>query len=286
MKSDSRRGTLLDLELLRTFDTVLHFGSFTVAAEQLHKTQSTVSTHIRRLEELTGSQLLERNNQGIVLTGAGEAILGYARRLLALNEEAIASVGAAELSGRVRVGIPADYTTTFLAEALPAFGHQFPHVELAVQCDLSHKLQESLARGELDLIIGTFDERSGGGEIVRVEPLVWAGALGGNAWTREPLPLAVFPRGCRFREIALERLAPIDRESRIAYTSPGMAGIEVAVLADFAIAPVTRSSLRNGMRALGEDEGLPGLPAIEVTLQSSTKLSDPARQFAQFILTD
>lgn len=274
---------LLELDLLRTFESVVHLGGFTAAAERLHRTQSTVSAQIRRLEELTGNRLMDRNNQGVTLTPAGETLLTHARRLLALNDEAMGSIGAHDEGGRVRLGVPADYTSTFLSSVLPVFGRAFPNVELVVNCDLSENLRAELVAGRLDLIIGTFDRNAPAGEVIRAEPLVWAGAKDGHTWAKDPLPLAVFPPGCQFREIALERLSAVGKRFRVAYTSPGMAAIEVAVSTDFAVAPVTRGSLRGDMRELGEEQGLPQLPIVEITLHTGTGLPSPAERLAECI---
>lgn len=281
--NDLPHGQLLELELLRTFETVVHLGGFTAAAERLHKTQSTVSAQIRRLETLTATRLLERNNQGIQLTSPGEALLGHARRLLSLNAEAMAAVGAHEMSGRVRLGMPADYTATFLSGVLPAFGRAFPRVEVEVHCDLSERLRSQLHKGDLDLVIGTFGINVPGGEVIRAEPLIWAGATGGRAWSLDPVPLAVFPPTCQFREIALRKIVSAGRRARVAYTSPSMAGIEVAIASDFAIAPVTRANLRGTMQELGETENLPALPVIDVSLHAGAGLGEPAERLAQFI---
>lgn len=281
--TDLPHGRLLDLELLRTFETVVQLNSFTAAATRLHCTQSTISAQVRRLEEITGCPLMTRNNKGIALTPVGETLLGEARRLLRLNNEAMAALGAHELRGKVRLGVPADYTTAFLSRVLPAFGHAYPNVELEVHCDMSHSQLIELEAGRLDLAIGTLGPNGKNGEVIAAEPLVWAGATDGQAWEKDPLPLAVFPPSCRFREIALEQLSKSGRRSRIAYTSPSMAGIEVAVTSDFAVAPVSRGSMRPGMRELGEDEDLPALTTVEVALYRGMGLSEPAERLAAFI---
>ena len=80
--------SMLDLELLRSFVSVVDAGGFTRASERVHRTQSTVSQQIKRLEDEVGQPLLDRNGKDVTPTEAGEKLLSYARRLLSLAEEA------------------------------------------------------------------------------------------------------------------------------------------------------------------------------------------------------
>lgn len=278
---DALPSRLLDLERLRTFEAVVRLGGFTAAASALHKTQSTVSAQLKRLEESAGEILMQRNNQGIRLTAAGETLLAYSRRLLQLNAEALAELNAHQLGGTVKLGIPADYAPAFLSGVLPPFGRAFPQVEVQVYCDLSSRLRAMLASGELDLAIGTFGGDAPEGTPLRAEALVWAGLADGRAAEARPLPLALFPDTCQFRAAALSALQRAGISYRIAYTSPAICGIETALHADFAVAAVTRSSVRRPLAEL--DAGLPELPTMRVTLLQASRQSDAAELLAHSI---
>jgi len=280
---DSRTMNTLDLEHLRTFEAVVRLGGFTAAAAALHKTQSTISAQLKRLEETAGERLMERNNQGIRLRPAGETLLAYSRRLLRLNAEALAALHAHQLGGTVRVGAPADYAAVFLAGVLPGFGRAFPLVEVQVHCDLSSRLREMVAVGALDLAIGTFAAGEPGGVVLGEEQLVWAGVEAGRAAGRRPLPLAMFPETCPFRAVALDRLQRVEIDYRIACTTPAMSGIETALMADFAIAAVARGSVRRPLCELGDSVGLPPLPGMPVTLLTAERLNAAARELADAI---
>jgi len=280
---DVQSSRTLDLERLRTFETVARLGGFTPAAEALHKTQSTVSAQLKKLEDTAGERLMERNNRGIRLTPAGETLLAYSRRLLQLNAEALSELHAHQLGGVVRVGAPADYATGFLSGVLPAFGRAFPRVEIQVHCDLSSALLGKLAAGTLDLAVGTFDPDAPDGVDLREEQLVWAGLEGGHAAGRRPLPLATFPESCQFRAVALNRLREAGIGYRIACTTPAMSGLETALTADFAVAAVARGSVRRPLIELDESDGLPPLPAMKVTLLEADHAGDAARYLAAAI---
>ena len=92
--------TLLDIDQLRTFVAIADTGSFTRAAEIVHKTQSAVSMQMKRLEERLGKPVFEREGRASKLTEDGERLLDYARRMLRLNSECVASFADAELAGR------------------------------------------------------------------------------------------------------------------------------------------------------------------------------------------
>lgn len=276
--------TLLDLDLLRAFVAVVDQGGFTAAAERLGRTQTAVSMRIKRLEALTGRRLLRRNNRGVALTADGEALAVHARRMLGLNAAAVAALAASPPEGEVRLGTPADYAAAFLADVLPAFARAFPRVRVEVRCDLSAVLLDDLDRGRLDLALVTRRPGDARGTAAHREPLVWAGARGGIAHEREPLPLAVFPPLCPFREVALAALATAGREARLAYVSPSVAGLQVAVASGFAVAALARSTVLPGMRVLAAEEGFPDLPDVEIALHRRPEArAEPVSRLAAFV---
>src|SRR5213592_1032774 len=99
---------MLDLELLRSFVSVVDAGGFTRAGERVHRTQSTVSQQIKRLEDDVGQPLLNRTGKDVTPTEAGERLLSYARRLLALAEEARDVMARPDSEGAIKLGIPED----------------------------------------------------------------------------------------------------------------------------------------------------------------------------------
>src|SRR6267143_6916802 len=124
---------MLDIDLLRSFVSVVDTGGFTRAGERVHRTQSTVSQQIRRLEEIFGRPLLHRDGKRITPTEGGERLLSYARRLLALAEEARDVVARPESEGAVRLGVPEDFAAYRLAKLLAAFSRSHPGLRLDVR---------------------------------------------------------------------------------------------------------------------------------------------------------
>ncbi|MFV8833683.1 LysR substrate-binding domain-containing protein [Aquisalimonas sp.] len=271
----------LDLVVLQTFVGVVEAGGFTAAAAHLHLAQSTVSAHMARLEETLGCQLLQRGQRLATPTPAGERLLVHARQMLKQNALAWQDVLEQRLDGVVRLGIPDDYVV-YLPEALAAFESRFPGVDLEVRCGLSIDLVTDVRAGALDLAVVTRQPKSPGGEVLRREPLVWAGSPMHDTRHRSPLPLALSREGvCIFRDSALSALDAAGLEWRVAYTSASLSGLCSAVHAGLAITVLTPSMLTSGMRVLGPEDGLPELPVIEVALHRSPgRPNEAARQLA------
>src|SRR6478752_3854 len=152
---------LLDIDQLKTFVAIADTGSFTRAADVVHKTQSAVSMQMKRLEERVGKPIFGRDGRLSRLTEDGERLLDYARRILRLNAECMSSFADAELAGRIRLGVPDDYADRYLPEILARFSHSNPKVEVTVVCEPTPMLAERIATGDIDLAIITHVESRG-----------------------------------------------------------------------------------------------------------------------------
>ncbi len=265
----------LDLDVLRTLVAIAEDGSFSAAASRVGRTQSAVSMQIRRLEEATGKRLFDRGSRHVRPTAAGESLLGHARRMLRLEEEAWAALVEPDLRGRVRLGIPDDYADSLLPPILSRFAATHPHVEVELICEQSTLLDHHLAAGRVDLAVVT---RGLGrdGELLRRESLVWFGSPDHDPHLADPLPVALYEPGCVARDVTLQALAAAQRPHRMAYSSPSLVGLAAVVRAGLAVAVVVECSLPAGMRVLGERDGLPSLPMLEVALAWSAGPRSPA----------
>jgi len=159
--------TLLDSDQLKTFIAIVETGSFTRAAEVVHKTQSAVSMQMKRLEERLGKAIFARDGRASKLTEDGERLLDYAQRIVKLNAEAVNSIANASLSGRVRLGVPDDYADRYLPEIMARFSRSHPEVELTVLCEPTAQLVELIDVGDLDLAIVTHSSAHRPAEVIR-----------------------------------------------------------------------------------------------------------------------
>ncbi|WP_339462943.1 LysR substrate-binding domain-containing protein [Pseudomonas sp. EA_105y_Pfl2_R69] len=260
---------LLESDVLKTFVGIAESGSFTRTAAQIYRSTGAVSMQIKRLEEALGCSLFSREAKRVTLTPDGEILLGYARRLLKLNEEAVSHFLTPALAGKVRFGTPNDLATRVLPSVLSMFARSHPAVLVEVCVGRSVDLVAKLDAGELDLtLIETGNEGLDDslGEVIHSEDLVWAGRDGGLAVLRSPLPLALSNHGCAWRRAALDALDRSGRTYRIAYSCEQYAGQEAAMIADLAVAPFPRSLIKPPLKCLGEEQGLLPLGKYHIKL--------------------
>lgn len=262
---------MFDVLLLKTFVAVVDEDGFSRAAEKLHLTQSAVSGHLRRLEEQIGKPLLKRTTRSQQLTPDGECLIAYARTILALNRDAWAQLTRTPFHGRVRIGVSEDFVEARLLRAFQDFAVQYPGMEIDVQVGIPGTLLNLMKQGDLELVIGSLCETSEAGLLLWQEPLVWAWSAQPVTRLPTPLPLALFPEPCPYREIALRRLAQAGIAQRTAMSCTSIAGLRAAALAGFAVAPMTVSQMGQGLAALGAEQGLPDLPDAQFRLFTSAE---------------
>jgi DNA-binding transcriptional LysR family regulator len=266
---------LLDIDQLRTFVAISDTGSFTKAADIVHKTQSAVSMQMKRLEERLGRPVFERDGRASRLSEDGERLLDYARRIVRLNSECVASFNEADLTGRVRLGLPDDYAECYLPEILARFSRSNPRAEITVTCEPTPNLFERIQNGDLDLAIITHVERRGPADIVRIEQLLWVTSARHSIHEETPVPLALGRPTCDWRQSATEALESIGRAFRVLFVSWHSTAVGAAVNAGLAVAVLPESAVRSGMRILGPSDGFPALPSCKIGLVRSCREENP-----------
>ncbi len=260
----------LDLDQLQSFCTIADCSSFTEAARRVHKTQSAVSMQIKRLEERLGQTLFLREGRKVSLTGEGDALYAQARRMLRINAEIVDLFSDADLAGNIRFGVPDDYAVRLLPVILSQFQHTHPKIAVDVKCMASEILLDGMHSGQFDLIVFTQGTQHEFGELFRTEPMHWVGGRNGIAVKSDPLPLAVGPQNCCWRNDAINGLNRRGRAFRVAYTSSNATAIASAVLSDLAVGILPESALQQGMQVLGEKEGLPKITEAQVAVMRAS----------------
>ncbi|MEU2230476.1 LysR substrate-binding domain-containing protein [Streptomyces vietnamensis] len=256
---------------LRTFLAVAQTLSFTRAADRLGLRQSTVSQHVRRLEEATGRPLFARDTHRVELTEDGEAMLGFARTILQAHERAAAFFGGTRLRGRLRFGASEDFVTTRLPEILESFRREHPEVDLELTVELSGTLQARLAAGRLDLILAKRRGAESEGRLVWEDALVWIGAPGLRLDPDRPVPLILYPPPGITRARALEALEAQGRAWRIACTSSSLSANVAAARAGLGVMAHTRGLVPPGLVPVPARAGLPELGNVGFVLRKGRR---------------
>lgn len=262
--TDTAMSRPLDLDLLKTLASVVDSGSFSMAAHRLGRSQSAVSMQIQKLEATLDRTLLHRGPRLVTATPAGSDLLAYARRLLRISDEAVASLTSPGETGLVRLGIPEDYAMALLPPILERFAREHPRVTVELSCASTTSLAVEVKAGSLDLAIVTrFAEFPA--TVLRREPMVWAGSHRHPVWENDPLPIALF-QTCAARANILRALAEAERRFACSYSSASLTGMTAIVQAGLAIAGLARCSVPTSLQILDESSGLPPLADLEIGL--------------------
>lgn len=265
----------LDGTLLKVFVAIIECQGFSAAAERLHKTQSTISQSLQRLEDIVGTPLVYRTSRSVSLTPGGETFLIYARQILKLHNEAINAAHLPNEQPCIHVGMPEDYAQYCLAGVLRDFRTQFPQVRPDICCEMSTALVGRLQRGELDLVLGVQHANLQQGEYLCDEPLVWVAAQDWACAEGESVPLAVYAEGCAFRGNAVRALAEAGRAWHVVYTSQSPRGISIAIEGGQSVGVTARRLVPPGWRILDEAEGFPPIEPAKLMFWRSAQCLEP-----------
>lgn len=260
-----------DPVLLRSFVSVLEEGSFSRAAGKLGLGQPTVSHHLRKLEAAAGRRLLHRDTHSLTPTADGNAMLDFARRILAIDARARRYFDGARTRERLRFGASEDFVLSGLPNLLRDFVREHPQVDVELTVGLSENLYEALDHGALDLIFCKRREGDGRGRSVLRDAVVWVGA-GPAPSPDEPVPLVLYPPPSVTREIAIEALEGAGRAWRIASTSGSLSGLCAAVYAGLGVMPHSRRLMPSGLFEVPAVSHLPELGEIEFVAVGSSRI--------------
>lgn len=255
----------LDLTSLRSFVAIVDAGGVTRAASLLNLTQSAVSMQIKRLEEGLGLGLFARAARKLSLTPEGEQLLGYARKMLALNDEALARLTADDFVGEIRLGVPHDIVYPAIPGILKRLAADYPRVRVTLESAFTLRLKEGFARGDSDLILTTEDQPGEGAERLAERELVWIGAPEGNAWQRRPLRLA-FEEACIFRPRAITALDAAEIPWEMGFSGQSEHVMETTTAADLAVTARLRCGVPPGCEVIEAGNALPSLGTTKIWL--------------------
>lgn len=275
----------LEIDVLKTFVAIAETGNFTTAAEAVYRTPSAVSMQIKKLEDILGCSLFLRDARSVTLTPQGEVLLGFARRMLALNNEVVTRFLLPDMHGVVRVGAPEDLGERILPEVLRNFAAAYPNVTVDVTIGQSNVMRKRVDERRMDIAIynSFVGEAVPAGEMLLHERLVWAGTRSGTAHLRDPLPVSMWEEGCVWRAQALERLTQSGRAYRIAFLSAHTTGQRAAIQADLAVAPFARYLVHGDLVPLGEAEGLPDLDGYDIGMRVVSEPTAPVLAVADHV---
>ena len=210
-------------------------------------------------------KLLTQSGQKTELSDDGQRLAVYARQMLRLNDEAVAQFSVTPLNSSLRVGLPTDFSTAYLQDAILQFGQDTPETQLKVHCGLSANLLDELHRGEHDVIVALHsDEDNQYLSKQWVQQPLWVSSEDFKLDKDQVVPIIAHPEGCAYRERMTSVLSRKRRRWDIVFSAPGIAALQNAVLSSFGVTALTDKTLLKGMKVLTESEGFPALPSMHV----------------------
>jgi DNA-binding transcriptional LysR family regulator len=256
----------LDLAIMRTLLAVVETGSFAKAARSVGRSESAVSLQMKRLEEQVGEPVFLRTGKQMTLTGVGATLVEYARRLLALNDEALLAASEGSVDGTVTLGVPHDVAETWLPAVITGFGRNHPSASLRIVEGRSPILLTRLADNQIDLAVAFSAAKPKDALWSANLPMVWIGRSDFCLRKHEPLQLAAFDPPCFFRAAAIASLEHAGLAWVIGYASSTLPDLWSAVNLGLGVAVRTPAAVPSGLAVLGNQHGLPDLPPFFVSL--------------------
>lgn len=264
----------IDMAALRAFVTVAEAGGVTRAAGFLNLTQSAVSMQIKRLEEMLGQSLFDRVGRGMSLTAEGDQLLTYGRRMVAINDEAVARMTGAAYEGELILGVPHDIVYPHIPNVLRRFAEAYPRVKVQLKSSFTRPLMDRYRRGECDMILTTETSCGPEGETLARLPLIWVGAPGGVRWRQQPVRLA-FEENCLFRSSAQNALDQAGMAWELAVQSRSSRTVEATISADLAIHVCLDGCGPPHVEPIEHNGALPDLPEMNINLYAPDPTANP-----------
>lgn len=235
----------LDVESLRAFRLIAENGGVTRAATTLCLSQSAVSHKIKRLESRVGRPLFLRRDGQLNLTEDGKSLFFYAKRILALHDEAVSSLKASGVDGEIRLGATENITLSGLTPFLHNFSHQHPRAKLSVKVEQSLVLQEWLKQGMIDVGLLQIEEEKVQEDDLQLwrDDLVWISSPDRN-WAEEAhIPLITFGPDCFYIPYIYDALRNTGHAFSNILECPTHSGVFSAVASGLGISVINRRSI-------------------------------------------
>lgn len=257
---------MFDPVLLRTFVAVAETLSFTQAGMRLGLSQPTVSQHVRKLEQAAGRTLVARDTRAVALTDNGEAMLGFARDILAAQDQASSYFTGSAMRGRLRFGSADDLALTQLPGILRDFRQLYPQINLELTVSQSPVLLRRLQAGQLDLVFIKQDPGAGEGRLVRRDRMVWVGHRSVTVDDSAPVPVIAYQAPSLSRSYAIRSLQAVGRTWRITCTVKEVNGVLAAARAGIGIAVFPQSLIPPDLAQVSAAYDLPELGDVDFIL--------------------
>ncbi len=281
----------LDLDALRTFVTGMECGSFAQAAIRLCRSTSAVSAQLKKLEQQCGAELVMKKGRGLALTRDGEIVMGYARRMLALNDEMQSALKGEQLQEEIRIGMQEDFGESLMPGILGQFRRHHPGVRIIARVDRNRALLNAFDANDLDMVLLWQNEREPRqGRTIGQSQMVWIQHpdldISALLAKGEPLPLVMFEHPCLMRSRAIDCLNRAGIPWRVVFVSHSLSGIWAAVQAGLGITLRTRIGMPGNLQVVRNVLPAPGSLGITLEQKDGTNARTMLAQLMEAALPE
>lgn len=263
----------LTSEMLRTFVTIVETGGFIKAAEHLHKTQSTISQHVKRLEQEAGVAVFQANGRKRELTASGHALLSYAKRLLLLQEEALAAIAEENFIGEIKIGVSHCLSEGIFPELLGEFSNNYPDIRIIVDTRHSTSINQAYDRGEYDISLSV-EPSITTGDVISTDEVVWVGALDYPHHKKGSVAFCAYDGQTIFKQYVAEALDNANIPWQVTYKANSFSSVLAAVKAGLGVSVQLKGAVSKEVKVLTSEFGLPALPSAHIIMRN--RLRGPA----------
>lgn len=264
---------MLDPHVLKSFIAVAELKSFTKAANKVHLTQSTVSQQIKKLEEDLKCSLFSRQGKIASTTLEGEKLLLYARKICHLLEEAEDVVKLDLEYGFLRIGVPEDIASSFIAPVLAGIKKKYSKIQFSVMTGISRKLWEHFERGELDIVFIKQKKGDTTGIASWCEPLVWVDHFRIMNYNKDIIPLVAFSDNGLYRNEMINYLDEMGKRWRVSYESSSLPALTSAISIGFWISLLPGRVVLKDHKILSARQGFRSMVDFELVMHKTAHSS-------------
>jgi DNA-binding transcriptional LysR family regulator len=276
----------IPIDILRAFVAVVEAQGFTRAAEELGRTQPTISLQVKRLEELVEAPLFKKGGR-FELSPVGQVCFDYGKRLLRLHDDMLDELGRNDPNVAIRIGMPSEFASILAPRLNELRANAEAATTFEVIVDSSQALSTAFRQNALDVafIVGT-----GESEPNRIEQwrgqLRWFGKTFEDEQDDRPLPLVLPPQGWLLHEAAIGALRAQERRFEIVCTCSNFAVLAAAAAAGLGVTPMIDGLAPDELDACS-DKRLPPLPEITLLLLArSQPLAIASRRWVENLVED
>lgn len=263
----------IDILALRSYILAEKLGSFAKAAGNLNCSPAALSFRIKKLEETLGTRLFHRNYHNLQLTTSGRNLLTDANLMIKAHDRILNSAQQIEAQEIVKIGVPEDLTHSFFKDVMSRHDMSGNGLNIELTMRLCRDLIDMVNEEKLHLVVATVPPEYFGGELLGSRNLLWVAAPDFSWKPDSPIPLALHPNRCIYRDLILSVLEASGTDFRITFSAQGTMSVQAAVAAGMGLTVIAEGMVPPELVRVPDDWGLPDLGKIDIRLFKNKSLS-------------